>query len=265
MPKGIIWLGSLVRLLHITVFCGFAFVLFAGGGAVLAYLFFPLASLFSRKTIRQRAIRQRMVQLSFRAYYFYLNIFGLIKGELNTKEMENFKSNRVVFVANHPTLLDFVLLASALPKVVCIVKLAVWNNPFLSRLAKGMGYIPFTDGQGVLDLGIKRIQEDFPILIFPEGTRSPEGGLGEFNKGAAYIALASGASIVPISMSISAPILMKGWKWWQVVPHRVTMTAEFHPAISTKELLVECDGNLPKASRKLTRNLVDFFSQRIHT
>ncbi|MCP4295817.1 MAG: hypothetical protein GY786_09440, partial [Proteobacteria bacterium] len=59
MPKVIIWLGSLVRLLHITIFCGLAFVLFAGGGAVLAYLFFPLAKLFSRKTIRLRAIRQR--------------------------------------------------------------------------------------------------------------------------------------------------------------------------------------------------------------
>jgi 1-acyl-sn-glycerol-3-phosphate acyltransferase len=261
MPEPLIRLDRTVRTVHNTVFCGLSFVIFAFFGALILFFLFPLVKLCTRDRIKRLAYRQYLIYLGFRLYYVYFDLFGLIKGELLVKELNAVKDKKMVIVANHPTLLDFVLLTSALPNAVCLVKAAVWKNPFISKLAKEMGYIPFKSSQETIDLCLTRLEEGFPLLIFPEGTRSPVGGLGKFSKGAAYIALKAGVDIMPVSLSISEHILMKNWKWWDVPPYKVTMRAEFHQLFPTKGILAKYDGNFPLASRKVTKELVDFFNQ----
>ena len=143
-----------------------------------------------------------------------------------------------------------------------MVKPEVWKNPFLSNLAKGMGYVPFSLNDSGVELCKTRIAEGFPLLIFPEGTRSPAGRLGKFSKVAAFIALSTGAKIIPVKLSISDPILIKGWKWWQVMAHKVTMKAEFSPAFESTPFLESADGDFINGSRILTEKLVDFFNEK---
>ncbi|MDX2469429.1 MAG: hypothetical protein QNL04_02500, partial [SAR324 cluster bacterium] len=131
LPKIFVFIDTNVRRVHNVIFCGLAFVIFALCGAVIIYLIYPFVAIVTRDKILRRIRLQGIVSTGFMLYYIYLNNLGLIKGEiLGLKNLE--AEDKVIYVANHPSLLDFVLVASALPKVVCMVKAGVWNNPFLS-------------------------------------------------------------------------------------------------------------------------------------
>ena len=92
---------------------GLAFVLFGAGGLCLNFVIL-LAGLipvdFDKK--REHMI-QRIVHNAFRAFFWYLKVFRLIDGK--AKGLGNLHSGAYIFVANHPTLLDIVLILATLP------------------------------------------------------------------------------------------------------------------------------------------------------
>jgi 1-acyl-sn-glycerol-3-phosphate acyltransferase len=61
-----------------------------------------------------------------------------------------------------------------------------------------------------IDAAVKVLQSGVSLLIFPEGTRSPDGRLRRFRKGAFTIAVRSGVPIVPTSMAGTQKIMRKG-------------------------------------------------------
>ena len=60
------------------------------------------------------------------------------------------KPGRLI-VANHPTLLDVVLLVSQMPEVDCIVKSGLWRNPFLRWPVSWAGYLPNAAGEKLIE------------------------------------------------------------------------------------------------------------------
>src|SRR5258705_8298 len=58
------------------------------------------------------------------------------------------------------------------------------------------------------------------VVVVPEGTRSPRGGLRRFQRGAAHIALKSGCPVVPIVITCRPPTLLKGQPWHEVPDRR---------------------------------------------
>ena len=101
-------------------------------------------------------------------------------------------------VANHPTLIDVILLLARLSQADCIVKTAARRNPFMRRIVARAGYLANDDGDALVESCADRIAQGRSVLLFPEGTRSPRGGLHRFQRGAAHIALKSGCPIVPV-------------------------------------------------------------------
>jgi 1-acyl-sn-glycerol-3-phosphate acyltransferase len=71
-------------------------------------------------------------------------------------------------------------------------------------------------GATVVQGAIERLRSGDPVLIFPEGTRSPAGGLGPFKSGAFAIAQAAKVPVVPVRIRCDPPALMRGQKWYQV-------------------------------------------------
>ena len=104
-----------------------------------------------------------------------------------------------VVIANHPSLLDVVILISLIPNANCIVKGSLVQNKFISLIIRNL-YIPNTlpfDEQ--LERAKKSMLEDGNnLIIFPEGTRSKPGEPWYFKKGAARFALYANADVVPI-------------------------------------------------------------------
>jgi 1-acyl-sn-glycerol-3-phosphate acyltransferase len=73
------------------------------------------------------------------------------------------------------------------------------------------------------------------FLVYPEGTRSPDGRLQRFKKGVFLMAIKAGAAIVPVSVSGSNKIMPKGK--FIIRPGRVRIT--FHEAVATAAFAAE--------------------------
>ncbi len=111
-----------------------------------------------------------------------------------------------VFVANHASYMDIPALLSVLPRQFrFFAKKGLYRIPFLGSYLKHARHLPVDRSNARNSLksmmeGARIVAEDgIPVLLFPEGGRSPH-GLREFKEGAAYIAIKAGVPAVPIAI-----------------------------------------------------------------
>src|SRR6202020_1871294 len=113
-------------------------ILFAVGGS-LASVFCAIPSILFRGT-RARFFGQRLIHALFRIFIGYLRAFGLI--EFDARELSKLRgAEGLIVVANHPGLLDAVLVVSQLPRAVCLMKGSLAHNIIFSGTARLAGYI----------------------------------------------------------------------------------------------------------------------------
>jgi 1-acyl-sn-glycerol-3-phosphate acyltransferase len=134
----------------------------------------------------------------------------------------------VVYVANHPSLVDAPILLSRLPDAVCIFKPALMRNPAIGPAAIAANYAGGDSGVEVLRNAAERVVHGQSLLVFPEGTRTAPGvRLGRFKPGFALIAQRAGVPVVAIRVRASAGLVRRGNPWWQppaVLPGFVEFT-----------------------------------------
>ncbi len=243
-------LGRIWRLLA----TGLVFVVFGLGAVVISTTVFPLLRLSTTDANRARLRIQRAMQLTFKAYVGLMHALGLFTYEV--RDVERLWVSGQLVIANHPTLIDVVFLVSLMPKVDCIVKQGLWRNPFLRWPVTWASYIPNTTGESLVVDCAATLRRGNSLLVFPEGTRSMPGQPLHMQRGAAHIALLSGAPILPVTIVVSEPTLTKGYPWYRVPrsrPHFCIKVGEpwspsvYNPASQTGAL----------AARQLT----DFFGE----
>lgn len=164
-------------------------------GTTLLPLFHVLAG-FSEK--RFNVISRRFVNKFFKFFVKYIEVTGAMRLSVENRELLKNIQGKVV-IANHPSLLDVVILISLIPNANCIVKGALIQNKFISLIIRDL-YIPNTlPFEEQMERAKKSMIEDGNnLIIFPEGTRSKPGEPWFFKKGAARFALFAGADVVPI-------------------------------------------------------------------
>lgn len=111
----------------------------------------------------------------------------------------------VVFIGNHKTNADPILLGVASPRPVNFVaKAELFTNPVVGWFLKVLGGIPIHRGEqdvGAMRESLRVLKNQGALGLFPEGTRIPQQHcLGEFKNGAVMIALRGGATIVPVAI-----------------------------------------------------------------
>lgn len=157
-----------------------------------------------------------------------------------------------VYVANHPTLVDATVILSRLPDAICVMKPSLMRNPFTGPAAAAAGYVVFgRTVDGVRDAAAK-VAAGKALLIFPEGTRTPEGVvLGPMAHGFLMSAERARAPVELIVVRASPGLGRKGRPWWRlptVIPGSITVTQdlrwEWDGRRSSAELLVELEGRL---------------------
>lgn len=110
-----------------------------------------------------------------------------------------------ILASNHVSYLEPVLLAALTmrrteQRVYSLTKQSVWTFFHALGLSEWLGMMPVfrSHPNRVLDFAIDRLKRGFPVLIFPEGTRSWDGELGKGKTGVARLAFASGVPILPV-------------------------------------------------------------------
>lgn len=140
-----------------------------------------------------------------------------------------------VFMANHESLLDGPLLFVLIPqRVRVILKKSAFAFPVLGWIMIAAGFIPVdrrAGGGGVrsIERAVKVMKEKgHSFLIFPEGTRSPDGRMGRFRRGGFFLAVGAGAPIVPVTISGTFALMPKG----RFGAKKGTVRVQFHDPIA---------------------------------
>lgn len=204
--KNYLKLGSdvVVTLLLWTYFL-FGYILFFSPFYMYAYLF----------SKNREVSFQALNHFFFKGFFLFVQ--GLIPGMTLGIKKDVFPIRSSVIVCNHLSYLDPILLISLFKKQRTIVKSVFFNIPIFGRILSISGYIPSDTRGKFSSLFIERMDSmerylasGGNLFIFPEGTRSRDGRLGEFNNGAFRIAKYCNAPIVILSINNSNRLFPPG-------------------------------------------------------
>jgi 1-acyl-sn-glycerol-3-phosphate acyltransferase len=131
---------------------------------------------------------------------------------------DQYKTQKIIFVANHRSNLDTFLMISFIPGLRGLAKKSLFYNIFFLPFMLIMGFIPVDKGspssfiQGLKSIRTKLLDRNHPVLIFPENTRCPKGHptLQKFSESIFKMAMDAGALIVPVAIKNSDQLLGRG-------------------------------------------------------
>lgn len=131
----------------------------------------------------------------------------------------------VLLVANHSSVLDPPLIAGMTPRpVTFLAKAELFEIPVFGRLIRALGARPLRREGGdpaALRTALRLLGEGRVLLVFPEGSRGPEGRLRPPKPGAGMLAVLSRAPVIPVYISGTGRAWPKGRRWPR--PARVTV------------------------------------------
>jgi len=126
-----------------------------------------------------------------------MRLLGILTLKVNNKNLlKNLRSK--IIVANHPSLLDVVLLISLLPNADCIVNGLLGKRNILRVIVNTLYISNELDFAEISRCAANSLSKGNCIIIFPEGTRSIPGKPLDLKKGAARLAIETGYAIMPI-------------------------------------------------------------------
>lgn len=240
---------------------GLSFLAFGVGGLLLRVLVIPPLQWFVRDPQRRRRWARKLVQWSFASHVGLMRWLGVMTYEV--RNGERLQRNGLLILANHPTLIDVVLLVSLLPNADCVVKSAVARNPFMRGPVRAAGYIANDDGAGLVDDCIAAVRAGGNLVIFPEGTRTGRSGELRLQRGAANIAVRGRLDVTPVRLSCTPMTLGKGEKWYRVPSRRFHMVVDVQEDLPIARFLNGIDpasGGEAIAARRLTDYLAHYFA-----
>lgn len=234
-----------------TLGTGSAFLLFFFYGSFQAWVVLPLARLFATLRGVPLAEKNRMCRrivgrswVFFHDYMRWLHLIDYNPREVGTK----LPDGPFVMVANHPTLIDVTALVSFHSDISIVAKTTMFNSRLLGPLLRSCDHIDGGDGglfsgATVMTQGLARLAAGISVVIFPEGTRSPERGLGTFRQGAYEMAVRAGVPLVEAVITCDPPTLMRGQAWYEIPPRtsrlRVSVMSVLTPpySLAPKDLM----------------------------
>jgi len=149
---------------------------------------------------------------------------------------ERIPSGTCLFVANHTSTADAPAVVGAIPRRIAILlKQSLFRYPIVGQAFHLAHFIPVDRSKqesaiASLEKAIEAMRGGQSFLIYPEGTRSPDGRLQEFKKGAVVMAIKAGVPIVPIACSGAHRVMRKS-------------SLEMHPGEILVEFLAPIDAS----------------------
>lgn len=217
-------MAPLIRALRV-LSAGGAFLGF-GLGAPLIGLWMAVLWCLGGTKLERRKRCQRALGGTFRFFHAYMNLVGLIKYAPVLSLPE--RSAPRILIANHPSLVDVTAILAAYPEACCLVKAPIYDSPLFYLVMKFCGHIRVSRnetaaGTNALSEATGRLDEGSDVLLFPEGTRSKGAEVGDFRAGAFALAVHAGASLAPVAIFCSRPVLKRGTPWYLIPTEAVTL------------------------------------------
>ncbi|WFS19323.1 lysophospholipid acyltransferase family protein [Pseudomonas sp. 905_Psudmo1] len=236
-----------------------SFALFGVGGVLLRMLVFPLLSLLPGDTQRRRTRARAVVSRTFRLFVEFMFRTGVLTYEV--KGAERLGRPGQMVIANHPSLIDVVVLIAFIRDANCVVKQSLWENPCMRGPIRAAQYISNSGSMDMLDEAAGALQNGETLIIFPEGTRTIPGSSPEFHRGAAAIAVRGASLVTPVVISVTPTTLTKAEPWYSIPSRRFHFRLRVGEDIDPRQFTEQAP--LPIASRKLNDHLHQHFMKEL--
>jgi uncharacterized protein len=175
----------------------FAFLYFTLGCIILTVSGVLLFKIFRIKSKQVKYYYHVAIMLMARSLVY---IMYMVKKQIINPSKEDFSKPAVV-IANHQSFLDILSIIMLRPKLIFLTNEWVWNSPVMWQVVRLADFYSVDGGENVedkLDFFRSKVEDGYSIVIFPEGTRSEDGVIKRFHKGAFYLAETLQLDILPV-------------------------------------------------------------------
>jgi len=176
----------------------------------LGWLPFALLGRLLPSRLGQRWSRYMMMD-GFRTYLDILEWCFSCRFDLSELDQLH-TEGPLIIAANHPSMLDAVLIVSRLPNAVCVMKAALVDNIFFAAPTRLAGYILNNEPLAMVLQGREALQAGAQLVIFPEGTRTENFPVDTCTASTGLIASRSGIPVQTLLIEYSTPYLGKDWR-----------------------------------------------------
>jgi 1-acyl-sn-glycerol-3-phosphate acyltransferase len=161
-------------------------------------------------------------------------------------ELESLRDEPPMVIApNHPSLLDALMVLSALPNAGCIMKADIVNNFIFGGAARVAGYIRNMPLRTMVQQAIGDLHQGSHVLLFPEGTRTTRFPIGHLQGTCGLIAKNAGVPVQTVFIETDSGFLGKGWDllWTPRMPitYRVRLGKRFDPPTHSARFVAELE------------------------
>jgi len=169
---------------------------------------------------------------------FFVRCVGV---RVHVKGLERIPKETCIFAANHTSSADAPAVVWSIPRRIAILlKKSLFEYPIVGQAFHLAHFIPvdrFHRDSAItsLEKATESLRNGQSFLIYPEGTRSPDGRLQEFKKGTSVMAIKAGVPIVPVACSNAHRIMEK--RKLNITPGDILV--EFLDPINSKEYTLE--------------------------
>lgn len=212
-------------------------------------IIYPWSLVFDRKT---RKVLHAISADWGRTIIRWSSIWGIVvTGQENLQ-----KGKHYILVANHQSLLDILAVCAALPiNFKFLAKRELFHIPFMGWSMTAAGYIPVDrashrSGREAMHRITRVLKKGVSVLLFPEGTRSPDGKIHAFKMGAFKLARDNKVEILPIVIDGTGQALPK--RSW-LIKKKSTFIVSIGKPVSLEDF---ADSSMEEAKEKIRHEMI---------
>ena len=185
---------------------GFPYTLRDLARTIYAFLYFLLGCMAAQIMVLlsfcipvSRSRKQYCLHVFICAFVrFFLRTIPSVKVRRLNPGGETFRKPAVI-IANHQSVVDILLILALTPKIVMVTNGWVWKSPVIGPIVRYLGCFHTANGYAAAVGQLRdKVSKGYSIAVFPEGTRSEDGSIARFHKGAFYLADELQLDIVPV-------------------------------------------------------------------
>ena len=167
------------------------------------------------------------------------------------------RTGGVLIAANHTSYLDIPILGCALPRQASFIGRMDLFSGIVGTILRYLGWIPIRRervDRKAFDEAVGRLKAGRVVVIYPEGSRSPDGQLQPGKPGIGMIAAAAGCPVVPALLEGTYEALPPGASWIRVRPIRVIFG---QPMDFSAELESESEDTKKVVYQQMSQEIMD--------
>jgi 1-acyl-sn-glycerol-3-phosphate acyltransferase len=240
-----------------TALCFSVFGLLGLGSGLML---FPLVRLFPGSAMAHRRRVRAVFRFGMRFFVEFMRGVGVLTYEFQGGDRLGRPGQLIL--ANHPSLIDVVFLIAFTRQPLCIVKSAMWRNPFTRWPVVAAGFVSNTSPFEMVEATAAALAEGQSVIIFPEGTRTTPGQALQFHRGAANIGVKAARIVTPVFIWCDPTTLAKNMPWYRIPPRRVRFTVQVGTDIDMAGFR---NAPTPIASRAFNEYLLKVFADELRS